>query len=42
MNGMPVSVWNFRLMSETFCAIRPKPRTGLSVDAITPRNGSGS
>ena len=41
MNGTPVSLWYLRLISEAFCAMRPKASTGLSVEASTPRSGSG-
>ncbi len=40
--GRRCRFWNFRLMSEAFCAIRPNARIGLSVEANTLRKGSGS
>src|SRR5215468_12625334 len=42
MNGNPVSAWYLRLISETFCAIRPNASTGLVVDSNTLRSGPGS
>jgi hypothetical protein len=42
MNGTPVSAWYLRLVSETFCEMRPNASTGLLVESSTLRSGAGS